>query len=58
MSKPWLGYLSAFLLLLGGIFEIAGGSPKIGAFLIILSVASVIVKIYFQKKIKRHGHED
>jgi hypothetical protein len=50
MSKPWLGYLSAFLLLLAGILQIAGGSPKTGALFIVISAISVILKLYIQKK--------
>jgi hypothetical protein len=52
MSKPWVGYLSAAFLLLAGVFQIAGGNPKIGAFFIVLSVVSVILRLYMQRKKK------
>ena len=51
-----MGYLSATLLLLAGILYIAGGSPKIGAFFILVSIASLIVKIYIQKKQNEQDH--
>lgn len=56
MKKSWMGYLSATLLLLAGILYTAGGSPKIGAFFILVSIASLIVKIYIQKKQNEQDH--
>jgi hypothetical protein len=49
MSKPWLGYLSAFFLLLAGVFQYAGGNPKTGIFFIVLSVVNLIIRLYIQK---------
>jgi hypothetical protein len=50
MNKPWLGYLSSVLLLFAGIFMIAGNKTAIGCFFIGLSVLSLAVKIYMNKK--------
>jgi hypothetical protein len=50
MGKAWVGYLSAVFLLLAGIFQFAGGNPKIGIFFMVLSVINVCMRIYFNKK--------
>ena len=51
MSKPWVGFLAAALLFLGGIFEWLGGSPKLGIFLMVMSLVSFFIRTYFIKKI-------
>jgi hypothetical protein len=50
MNKPWLGYVSAGLLLLAGIFMIVGQKPGIGGLFILLSIVSVILNIMMNKK--------
>ena len=50
MKRKWLGYLSAFLLLLAGIFQWAGGNPKIGVLFIVLSVVSVFLQVGLSKQ--------
>jgi len=49
MSKPWLGYVSAGLFLLAGIFQILGNKILIGVLFILLSIASVIINIVLNK---------
>lgn len=56
MNKAWVGYLAVGFLFLSGIFEWLGGYPKLGVFLMILSVASLILRIYLNKKLK--GKDD
>jgi hypothetical protein len=50
MSKPWVGFLAAGLLFLSGVLEYAGGHPKLGIFLMILSFVSLGLRIYINKK--------
>ena len=50
MKKPWLGYLSAFLLLLAGILQYAGGNPKIGILFMVLSVVSVFLQVGISRR--------
>lgn len=57
MNKPWIGYLASGLLLVSGILEWMGGYPKLGIFLIALSVASFWLRMYFIKKL-RGGKDD
>lgn len=52
MSKPWIGYLAVGFLFLAGIFEWAGGYPKLGLFLMVLSIISLFLRIYLNKKLK------
>jgi hypothetical protein len=52
MSKPWIGFLASAFLCLAGIFEWLGGSPGLGVFLIVLSVLSFILRLYFIKKMR------
>lgn len=58
MSKPWIGYLAVGFLFLAGIFEFAGGYPKLGIFLMVLSIISLILRIYFNKKMKDDRRRD
>ena len=51
MSKPWLGYLAVGLLFISGVLELFGGHPNLGIFLMILSVVSLILRIYANKKL-------
>jgi hypothetical protein len=52
MNKPWLGYLSSAMLLLGGVLMIAGGKTAVGIVFIVLAVAGLIIKIVLNKKQK------
>jgi len=52
MSKAWVGYLAVGFLFLSGIFEWAGGYPKLGVFLMVLSFVSLGLRMYLNKKIK------
>ena len=58
MSKPWIGYLAVGFLFLSGVLEWIGGYPKLGIFLMILSVVSLILRIYFNKRIKKDQRRD
>jgi hypothetical protein len=58
MNKPWIGYLAVGFLFLAGIFEFAGGYPKLGVFLMVLSIISLVLRIYFNKKMKDGQHRD
>lgn len=51
MNKPWLGYLAAGLLFVSGILEWIGGQMKLGIFLMVLSLVSFWLRIYFIKKL-------
>jgi hypothetical protein len=51
MSKPWVGFLAAVLLFLGGLFELIGENPKLGIFLMVMSVVSFFLRLYFIRKI-------
>jgi len=53
MTKSWLGYLSSALFLFAGIFQIIGGSPKIGTLFIVLSIATVVLNIYIRKNMPK-----
>lgn len=50
MNKPWVGYLAVAFLLLAGVFEWLGGHPKLGIFLIVLSIVSFILRIYINQQ--------
>lgn len=52
MNKAWVGYVAVGFLFLSGIFEWAGGYPKLGVFLMVLSVLSLGLRMYLNKKIK------
>jgi hypothetical protein len=52
MSKAWVGYLAVGFLFLSGIFELAGGFPKLGLFLMLISIVSLFLRLYLNKKIK------
>lgn len=58
MNKPWIGYLAVGFLFLAGVFEWAGGSPKLGIFFIALSVVSLFIRIYFNKKLRERDHDN
>jgi|GEM_PF-2444537 len=58
MSKPWVGFLAVGLLFLSGIFEWLGGYPKLGVLLMVLSIVSLILRIYFNKKLRGNGNKD
>lgn len=58
MSKPWVGYIAVGFLFLAGIFEWLGGYPKLGVFLMIMSVVSFVIRLYFIKKIDGDGKEN
>ena len=51
MSKPSIRYMATGFLLLAGVFEYAGGYPKLGIFLIVLSIVSLILRVYINKKL-------
>ena len=50
MNKPWVGYLSSVLLLLAGIFMIAGGKPVAGIIFMVLAIVGLVLKFYMNKK--------
>lgn len=50
MSKPWVGYVAVLLMFIAGIFEWLGGYPGIGILLIVLSVISLFIRIYINKR--------
>ncbi len=58
MSKPWIGYLAVGFLFLSGILEWIGGYPKLGIFLMTLSIVSLILRIYFNRRIKKDQHRE
>lgn len=45
MNKPWLGYLSAFLLFAAGVLQILGRNLKIGILFIVLSAVSFYLQL-------------
>jgi hypothetical protein len=49
MSKPWVGYLGSFFVLLAGVFQIAAEKPILGSILIVLSIAGAIIKFYMMR---------
>jgi hypothetical protein len=57
MSKPWVGYLAVGFLCLAGIFEWAGGYPGLGIFLIALSVVSLFIRMYINKKLREKNND-
>ncbi len=50
MGKAWVGYLAVGFLFVSGIFEWAGGYPNLGLFLMILSIVSLFIRMYINKK--------
>lgn len=52
MSKPWVGFLAASLMLIAGILELIAGETVLGIFLMIMSIISFFVRAYFVKKLK------
>lgn len=50
MNKPWVGYISAGLLLMAGILMIAGQKPVIGCLFILLAIASVFLNVMMYRK--------
>jgi len=56
MNKAWVGYLAVGFLFLSGVFEFMGGYPKLGVFLMILSLISLFLRIYLNRKIKRDNN--
>ncbi|MBL7930912.1 MAG: hypothetical protein JNL60_03365 [Bacteroidia bacterium] len=52
MSKPWVGYIAVGFLFLAGVLECIGGSYKLGIFFMVLSIISLCLRIYFNKKLK------
>jgi len=57
MSKPLVGFLAVGFLFLAGVFEFIGGQPKLGIFLMILSLVSLGLRIYFNKKLKENNRD-
>jgi len=51
MAKPWVGYLAVGFLFLSGVLEFIGGHPNLGIFLMALSLVSLGLRIYFNKKL-------
>jgi hypothetical protein len=51
MNKAWVGYIAVGFLFLSGVFEWLGGYPKLGIFLMVLSVVSFAIRIYLNKKL-------
>lgn len=52
MNKAWVGYLAVGFLFLSGVLEFFGGFPKLGVFLIALSLVSLFLRIYLNKKLR------
>jgi len=52
MNKPWIGWVAAGLMLLGGVFELIGGNTFLGVFLMVMGIVSFILRTYFIKKLK------
>jgi len=52
MNKAWVGYLAVGFLFLSGVFEALGGYPKLGIFLMVLSIVSLILRVYLNKKLR------
>jgi hypothetical protein len=50
MKRAWLGYLSAALLLVGGVLQIIGGKTWIGMLFIVLSVVSVFLQVRMSRR--------
>lgn len=50
MSKPWVGYLGSFFVLLAGVLQIIGEKPTMGSILIVLSIAGAVIKYYMMRK--------
>ena len=50
MSKPWVGYLGSFFVLMAGVLQIIGDKPIMGSILIVLSILGAVVKFYMMKK--------
>lgn len=57
MGKPWVGYIATAFLFLAGIFEWAGGYPKLGIFLMVLSIISLFLRIYLNKKLGGNNND-
>ena len=51
MSKPWVGYLGSFFVLLAGVLQIVGEKPIMGSILIVLSIAGAVIKFRVKKDI-------
>lgn len=49
MSKPWIGYLGSFFILLAGVLQIIGGKIILGILLILLSIAGAFIKYRLTK---------
>ena len=49
MSKPWLGYLSSAMLLLAGVFMIAGGKLLAGWLFIAVAIIGLVLRLYIGK---------
>jgi hypothetical protein len=49
MSKPWIGYLGSFFILLAGVLQIIGEKIILGVLLILLSIAGGFIKYRLTK---------
>jgi hypothetical protein len=50
MKNAWLAYLSTLMFFIAGIFMSIGGKPAIGVVFILISIASLVLNIYMNKK--------
>lgn len=53
MNKAWVGYIAVGFLFLSGVFEWLGGYPGLGIFLMVLSIVSLVIRVYINKKYKK-----
>ena len=52
MNKPWIGYVASGLILVAGVLELFAGKIALGVFLMVMAVISLLLRIYFLKKLK------
>jgi len=52
MKNKWLGYLSAFILLLAGVLQFIANNILLGCMLVICAIASVVIKFIMVNKTK------
>ncbi|MDI1353306.1 MAG: hypothetical protein PSX36_00215 [bacterium] len=57
MSKPWVGFVAVGFLFLAGVFEWIAGNPILAVFLAVMSIVSLVLRIYIIKKLKEHGEK-
>jgi hypothetical protein len=58
MNKPWIGYVASGLILVAGVLELLAGKITLGVFLMVMAVISLLLRIYFLKKLKGGEKKD